>query len=93
MSDIDQKRWPFELHHPLIICEWLDSAEPEINAEIIAQDFPEPQIIYQIGLLVFEADSYITMAGACKPMAAGDQDSYDYVISIPKVAIVSIHTL
>ena len=79
--------------HPMIVCEWLDSAEPEINAEVVESEFPEPQVIYQIGMLVNETDTYITIAGAWKPMAAGNEDSYDYVISVPRVAIIRITTL
>jgi hypothetical protein len=73
--------------HQLVLCEWIDSSEPMENAELTYEELPEPQLIYQVGLLVKETPTYIVIAGAWKPEAAGDEDSYDYAISIPRSAI------
>tara|TARA_R100000808_G_C2086671_1_gene108587 strand:- start:35 stop:298 length:264 start_codon:yes stop_codon:yes gene_type:complete len=73
--------------HQLVLCEWIDSSEPMDNAELTVDELPEPQLIYQVGLLVMDTPAYIVIAGAWKPEAAGEQDSYDYAISIPRSAI------
>jgi hypothetical protein len=70
----------------MVLVEWIDSCEPQPNAEVEKNDLPEPQKILQCGFLVFEDRSYITVAGGVKP----DLGTYDYVIAIPKVAITNM---
>ena len=70
----------------MVLVEWIDSCEPQPNAEVEKNALPEPQQILQCGLLVFEDRSYITVAGGVKP----DLGTYDYVIAIPKVAITNM---
>ena len=77
--------------HGLVVVQWLDSAEPMDNSEIEEVDFPEPQEIYQVGMLVREAETHITVAGAYKPDAS--RPCYDYVISIPRTAIIKLTML
>ena len=80
-----------DMPHGLVVVQWLDSAEPMDNSEIEEVDFPEPQEIYQVGMLVREADEYITVASAYKPDPG--RSSYDYVISIPRAAIIKLTML
>tara|TARA_Y100000593_G_scaffold72696_1_gene133547 strand:+ start:127 stop:405 length:279 start_codon:yes stop_codon:yes gene_type:complete len=78
----------------LVMVEWLDSAERDPNVDLFEKEFPEPQLIHQAGFLVQDNDSYVVIAGAIKPPALGDgEDSFDYVIAIPKFAIREMTTL
>lgn len=87
---MNQEQQPGDFPHSMVICEWIDSAEPADNAEVEASDFVEPQVIYQVGLLVQERSTYITIAGAFKP---GPVFTYDYTISIPRTAIRTLRVL
>jgi len=73
---------------PLVLVEWMDSCEPEINgqnAEIpIPDEIPEPQTIISVGHLIRETETYVTLAGGWKP----DLDTADYVITILKGSVV-----
>jgi len=59
------------------------------NAEVEPSSFPEPQLIFQVGLLVKKRKDYITVAGAWKP----ECKTFDYVITIPTFAVKRIITL
>ncbi len=71
------------------LVQWIDSCEPVPNAEVEKNDLPEPQEIWQCGFIVHEDDDCLVVAGAMKP----DLDTLDYVIAIPKVAVVAIYEL
>lgn len=74
--------------------EWMDSCEPEPNADIQISDIPEPQKIISLGFILTERDEYITIAGNAKPDTIGkDNCTYDYVTTIPRVAIIAIEPL
>jgi len=75
--------------YALVFVDWVDSCEPQDNSDITAYELPEPQRIFQCGFLIHEEESHIVVAGALKPQ----NETYDYVISIPRVAIVSIRYL
>ena len=78
----------------LVKVEWIDSAEREPNVDLLEKEFPEPQIIQQAGFLVQDNESYVVIAGALKPPVSGDdEDSFDYVIAIPKIAVREMTTL
>ena len=70
----------------MVLVEWVDSCEPEPNAEVELHELPGPQRIYQCGFLVEEKKTHIVVAGASKP----DLETFDYVIAIPKVAVVNM---
>ena len=80
-----------DMPHSLVVVHWLDSAEPMDNSEISEADIPEPQEIYQVGMLIREASEYITVAGGYKPDNAGH--AYDFVISIPRVSVIKMTML
>ncbi len=75
--------------YPLVFVDWIDSCEPQDNSDINAYDLPEPQRIFQAGFLVHEQEDHIVIGGALKPQL----ETYDYVIAIPRVAIVAIRYL
>jgi hypothetical protein len=77
--------------HRIVIVEWTDSAEPASNSDVEPADFPAPQILTNTGYLVEEHDSYIVVAGAMKPDPS--LTTYDYVIAIPRVALISMEDL
>ncbi len=71
---------------PVHIVTWVDSHEPEgRNAEITRHDFPSSAEMVYVGMLVDETDTDIVLAEGYKP----EDKVFDYVIAIPKVAIVS----
>jgi len=73
--------------YKMVFVVWIDSCEPSDNAEVEMHEIPTPQVIQQIGLLVRDEEKYITVAGAYKP----ELKTMDYVITIPKFAITSMH--
>ena len=73
----------------LVFVDWLDSCEPADNAEINVYELPEPQRIFQSGFLVHEEEDYVVIAGGMKPAL----ETWDYVIAIPRVSIVTIRDL
>lgn len=75
--------------YPFVFVDWVDSCEPVPNSDITAYELPEPQRIFQAGFLVGDAEDHVTIAGAIKPQL----ETYDYVITIPRVAIVAIRYL
>lgn len=75
--------------YPMVCVEWIDSCEPAENAEVCSSDIPEPQKIFQVGLLVKETKKYISIAGAWKP----ECKTFDYVITIPTFAVKRIIVL
>jgi hypothetical protein len=79
----------FTTPYPIVCVEWVDSCEPEDNAEIALHEIPEPQRIFQVGMLVKSEKEYVSVAGAWKP----EDKTLDYVITIPTVAIVTITTI
>ena len=79
----NKNRWP------LVIVEWIDSCEPAVNAEVEPHEIPEPQYITQVGILIQETELSVSVAGASKE----DPVCFDYVITIPRVAIKSMQIL
>jgi len=73
-----------ETKYPLERIVWVDSCEPGVNAEVELDGVPEVQTIVQVGHLVKECENAVSIAGAWKP----ELRTLDYVITIPKVAIV-----
>jgi hypothetical protein len=83
---MQKKRRKLPIPYPPVCVEWIDSCEPMENAEVEASSFPEPQQIYQVGLLVKQTKDYITIAGAWKPECR----TFDYVITIPTQVVKRI---
>ena len=79
----------FATKYPLVWVEWVDSCEPAVNSEVEEYDIPEPQTLYQVGHLIKTTDEYISVAGCHKPQCG----TFDYVITIPRIAIKKIRTL
>ena len=75
----------------MVMVEWVDSAEPADNSDIEPTDFPAPQLLTNLGYLVENKSDYLVIAGARKPDPV--QTSYDYVIAIPRVAILNMYNL
>lgn len=73
----------------LVFVDWIDSCEPVPNSDISVYELPEPQRIFQAGFIVQEDDNYIVMAGGLKPVL----ETFDYVIAIPRVAIITMRDL
>ena len=70
----------------MVLVEWVDSCEPDPNAEVERHELPGPQRIYQCGFLVKEDGDHIVVAGASKPQL----ETFDYVIAIPRCAVVNM---
>ena len=82
-----------DLYDNLVMVVWLDSCEPEPNADLTILDLPEPQLITSLGFLIREADEYLTIAGNHKvPTEGKDDHTWDYVTTIPKCAVRATHT-
>ena len=79
--------------YPIVFVDWVDSCEQldaaGRNSEINLYDLPEPQRIFQSGFLIHNDPDYIVVAGGMKP----ELETFDYVISIPRVAIHIIRYL
>ena len=76
--------------YPLVFVDWVDSCQPaEPNSDVNAYDLPEPQRLFQAGFLVHEEEDHVVVAGALKPAL----ETFDFLIAIPRVAIVSIRYL
>lgn len=75
--------------YAFVFVDWVDSAEPMDNSDIGIYELPEPQRIFQCGFLIHEEEGYVVIAGAVKPSI----EHFDYVISIPRVAINAIRQL
>ena len=73
----------------MALVKWIDSCEPVPNAEIEKHDLPVPLQIESVGWIVENTKKHVTVAGAYKP----DHSTFDYVITIPKVAVKSITKL
>jgi len=73
----------------LVFVDWIDSCEPQPNSDISVYELPEPQRIFQSGFLVHEEDDHIVIAGGLKPSL----ETFDYVIAIPRVAIITLRDL
>lgn len=76
------------IHKP-VMCEWLDSCEPADNSDVVAEDFPEPQVITSLGWLAKDEPDYIVVCGAIKRDSCVGT-AWDYVITIPRVAIIRL---
>jgi len=74
---------------PTVRVEWVDSCEPADNAEIEKHEIPECQTIVQVGFLIKETKTSISVAGAWKP----ETDTFDYVITIPRFAVTCLDIL
>jgi hypothetical protein len=75
--------------YSMVWVEWVDSCEPADNSEIERHEIPEVQRIYQVGFLIRDTESSISVGGAWKP----DLNTFDYVITIPKFAISQMKTI
>jgi len=74
----------------VILVRWIDSCEPMDNSEIEYHDLPRPQDIEQYGMLLKVQPDHIVIAGAVKGEAGtSGRDSYDYVIAIPTVSVLT----
>ena len=69
--------------YSMVCVEWIDSCEPDDNAEVPMHEVPKPQQIYQVGLLIKDEKNFISVAGAWK----SEDKVFDYVITIPKSAV------
>ena len=69
--------------YPMVCVEWIDSCEPGDNSEVTMHEVPKPMLMFQVGLLIKDEVDYLSVAGAWKP----EDKDFDYVISIPKVAV------
>ena len=87
MSESNKKNLQKELDYPSVVVFWLDSCEPMDNSEVEKHEIPEPQNIIQCGFLIKETEEYISVAGAVKKTP---EEVFDYVISIPKLAVTKI---
>ncbi len=67
----------------MVCVEWIDSCEPGDNSEVEMYNVPKPQQIFQVGLLIKDEPTYISIAGAWK----SEDKVFDYVITIPKSAV------
>ena len=73
----------------IILVRWIDSCEPQDNAEVEIFELPVPQDIESYGLLLRYNPDHIVIASAVKGSAGTQgQDTYDYVIAIPTVSIL-----
>ena len=88
MEGAEHKPMPADGYR-LCFVDWVDSCEQTPNADLSVYEFPEPQRIFQAGFLVHEEDDYIVLAGGLKPAS----ETFDYVIAIPRVSIVTIRDL
>jgi hypothetical protein len=84
-----KRRKPFKTPFPLAWVEWIDSCEPHVNAEVEPHDVPTLQRMFQVGHLIKTTDDSISIAGCFKPECG----TYDYVITIPKFAILDLKKL
>ena len=84
-----KRRKPFKTPYPLAWVEWIDSCEPRDNAEVEEYEIPTPQRMYQVGHLIKTTSDAISIAGCFKP----ELGTYDYVITIPKSAILNLKKL
>ena len=75
--------------YKIVRVEWIDSCEPADNAEIESHEIPELQTIIQVGYMIKETEISVSVAGAWKP----ELSTFDYVITIPRVAIKSLEIL
>jgi hypothetical protein len=75
--------------YDLVFVHWIDSCEPADNSDINAYELPTPQNIFQSGFMVHEEEDHIVVAGGLKP----ECETYDYVISIPRCAVISLRRL
>ena len=72
--------------YPLAEIKWVDSAENVPNEEIEFDELPKPQIKLSAGYIISEEHNHIVVAGI-----VNTHQTADYVIAIPKVAIMEIH--
>ena len=84
-----KKRSSFKSPYRMVWVEWVDSCEPEVNSEIGEHEIPGLQTIIQVGHLVQETEKSVSIAGAWKP----ELETFDYVITIPKVAVIQMGDL
>jgi hypothetical protein len=82
------------IYDNMVMVVWIDSCEPAGNADLVMADIPEPQLIVSLGFLLREADEHISIAGNYKcPTYGKDDDTWDYVTTIPRCSIRAIHTM
>ena len=85
----EQDNIPGRDGYPFVFVDWVDSCENADNADINIYDLPEPQRIFQCGFLVHDEEGFVVIAGAVKPA----NETYDYCIAVPRVAINAIRYL
>jgi hypothetical protein len=73
----------FPTRYPLVRIDWIDACEPADNSEVEEYDVPDLQMISQVGFLIRETESSLSVAGAWKP----ELNTFDYVITIPRIAV------
>ena len=79
------KKYP-AVGFPMCIIIWTDAHEGDgRNSEICPQDFPGIVDMVYVGMVIDETDTELTLAEGYTP----DNKTFDYVISIPKIAIAS----
>ena len=89
-KDINKRPGLEECVGNVVIVRWIDSCEPQDNADILLHELPKPQDIEQYGVLLRVEPDHIVVAGAMKgnPGHKELETSYDYVIAIPTVAVL-----
>jgi hypothetical protein len=80
---------PIRDGYSAVFVDWVDSCESVPNSDLSIYELPSPQRIFQAGFLVHDDEDHIVVAGGMKP----DLETYDYVIAIPRCAIVAIRYL
>lgn len=87
-SGVDKPRLE-EYLGEVVMVRWIDSCEPQDNAEIELHELPVPQDIESYGVLLRSQPDHVVIAGAVKSVAGVvGGDTYDYVIAIPSVSIL-----
>jgi hypothetical protein len=73
----------------VVLVEWLDSAEPADNADLELHEIPDPQRLQNVGWLLKDEESYVSLVSGLKP----ELETFDYAISIPKCSIIQMREL
>ncbi|MBT97579.1 MAG: hypothetical protein CL902_03000 [Dehalococcoidia bacterium] len=84
-----QQQGPDE--YPIILIDWVDACEPEINSDLSVEDAPEPQQVRMSGFLISNEECSVSIASAMKH-DQGDT-TFDYLITIPRCCVKRILVL
>lgn len=82
---------PELVEYPLVVVDWVDACEPEINSDLTVEETPAPQRVRQAGFLIGNEECSVTVAGGMKH-DQGDQ-TFDYMITIPRCCVKHITIL